>query len=194
MSKQIKQPKPRITSWIRTNFGEEILAEIVSGKRKISLNGNKLDAKADNFRDKRVTATSQIEITPEPKVLAMDTDSKYIETLKPVRISAKDVKKAEKELDRKGIRLKDIPPSKEMIDLHKKYSGKAKVPEPEHKVYVKDFLTEDQIKSLTDGRANLFVDGLSKSMHDEIQVDNDTNPMINGKVVTIKVMPAFRGG
>ncbi len=176
MSKEkAKQPKPRITSWIRTNFGEEILAEIVSGKRKITLNGTKLDAKASNFRDKRVTKTSQIEIIPEPKVLYQDTSSKIVETLRP----------------------KDKLPSKEIVELHKKYVEKKKEkkePEPERKTYVKDFLTNDQISSITSGKANLFVDGLASDMMKEIEADNDTNPMINGKVVVIKVLPKFRGG
>lgn len=64
MSEENKQPKPRITSWIRIKFGEEILEEIRTGKRTIKLNGKQLNPIDKNFRDKRVTGTSKVEINP----------------------------------------------------------------------------------------------------------------------------------
>lgn len=65
----MSEPKPRITSYIRSNFGEDVLAEVVAGKRTVSLNGIVLDATTKNFRDKRVTVASRVEIS--------DTASSY---------------------------------------------------------------------------------------------------------------------
>lgn len=58
----------RITSYIRQNFGEEVLAEVVSQKRRVSLNGIILDATDKNFRDKRVSPTSKVEVSEIPTI------------------------------------------------------------------------------------------------------------------------------
>jgi len=198
-----KQPKPRITSWIRQRFGEEILAEIISGKRKISLNGTKLKASDKNFRDKRVTATSVVVITPEPVVLYQDTSSKIIETLTPVD----KIKSFEKEYRKIKPQTKDELPSQERIDLFKKYSGVDKETEneiavqrqheneePAPKIFIKDFLSADDIKAVTSGKARVFADGIVTKLDREISVDHDTNPIINGNIVEIKVTPQFQSG
>lgn len=143
---KIKEPKPRITSWIRTNFGEDILEEIKAGKRTIKLNGTELNAKDKNFRDKRVTKTSQVEIIPEPKAIT--------------------------EKDKTGL----VPVK------------------PECKVYIRDFLTAEQIESVETKNANVFISGLATILDKEIQVDKDANPMFEGKSAIIKVLPQFAPG
>jgi hypothetical protein len=156
MSKEeVKQPKPRITSWIKQNFGEDILEEIRRGKRTIKFNGTEIDAKSKNFCDKRVIPTSKIEIIPEPII--------------------------EKSENKTGLVPRDI-------------TQEEKVKEPEPKIYVKNFLTEDQIKSVTSGKANVFIDGLATTLDKEVEIDNDTEPTLDGKQVIIKVLPQFAPG
>lgn len=84
-----KEPKPRITSWIRTNFGEGILEEIKAGKRTIELNGKKLDPKDEKFRDKRVLKTSKVEIKPHPDFVMTEKTGKSEE---PEELEEKYVK------------------------------------------------------------------------------------------------------
>lgn len=88
----------RITAYIRQVFGEEVLAEIVSQKRTVSLNGIILDATAKNFRDKRVTPTSKVEVST-PTSSALDsiretTEIPVVETTEvPVVESPRKVKR-----------------------------------------------------------------------------------------------------
>lgn len=237
---ETKEPRPRITSWIRENFGEEILNEIKAGKRKISLNGVKLDASLVNFRDKRVNKFSQIEIKPEPKSIP------------------KEIQKFEKEFKKIKVTTKGGVPTKELIDLYKKTSeetvnkeklikkspkldivkgekGKGMAITPKKiekkapcmivgckdfaiqintstfssgmycekhfdeinkkpKIYIKDFLSANDIVSVTSKKSNVYIDGLVTTLDTEVEVDDDTNPLRDGKIATIKVLSAFRGG
>ncbi len=147
----IKQPKPRLTSWLKQRFGEGILEELRKGKKTIKFNGNTLNPNDKNFRDKRVTGTTEIEIIHEAEVL------------RPEPISDKN---------KTGLAVKDI--SKE-----------------EKKSEVQNFLTSDQIKSVKEGKANVFIDGLATTLDKELDMDNNTEPMLDGKRVTIKVLPQF---
>ncbi len=157
---KIKQPKPRLTSWLKQKFGESILEEIRTGKRTIKFNGTELNANDKSFRDKRVTGTSKVEITPEPKIIYRDTDSVIMG----------------KEAPKTGIVPRDITQEKDP------------------QLYVKNFLTSDQIKSVKEGKANVFIDGLVTTLDKEVEIDNDTNPTLDGKPVEIKVLPQFELG
>ena len=55
----------RITAYIKQYFGEDVLAEVVSGKRTVTINDVAVDGTVKNFRDKRVTIEHRVHISTD---------------------------------------------------------------------------------------------------------------------------------
>jgi hypothetical protein len=255
---QDKTPRPRITSYIRNTYGEEILQEIISGKRKITLNDTQLDASAKNFRDKRVTPFSQISITPEPTAVKQSskTPSKPAPKSSEKRIESKTlgatfvkekkgfhIEPLDEKPEQKTVKefpptfpklktIEDEPSSKDsedytgveeeenedepeevMKEIEKRGTFTDKTSQmsggplstqddhthedleldPSQKALVSDFLSEKDIASVQNQRANVFIDGSRTTLDTSIETD-DSSPIKNGKPVKITVLPKFSGG
>lgn len=212
--------KQRIRQYILDIFGQKVLDEVLSGKRKVFLNDHELTIDA-HFRDKRVTETSKVTFRPPALSLSEKaTTDKKIKEKTTTQVNVKLEKEYEKVLEKKGLNPKDVVPSKEMTGLFKKYAG-IKEEEPEAvkkgieahkkiaklfpvevpaKTYVlKDYLSTEQIVSIRAGKSNVFVDGIAKSSSDleTLKIEpapDDAKPTLNGNKIDIKVLPRFTGG
>lgn len=109
----------RITAYIRQIFGEDVLAEIVSKKRTVSLNGVVLDATVKTFRDKRITPTSKVEVS-----IVETNNVPVVETTNVVTEQVTEVVTDEVKTKRHYARLKYGKSIPEGAIIHTSKSGK----------------------------------------------------------------------